>query len=155
MAISYTVNTWAALCRSVKDDDLSIDNNGAELSLLGVVVGRQSWLFFEGDGGGETVAVLRSRMVSCQQAGVEPYAYLPDALRRVADFPAQRVANSYPQTANHSSPEAYGLPFKTQTSFRMVSRVGYEQREFRFSTVTARGDLFRNLRGLCPLPGWR
>jgi hypothetical protein len=30
-----------------------------------VVVGRQNWLFFGSDGGGETAAVLRSFMVSC------------------------------------------------------------------------------------------
>lgn len=86
-AISYTLGNWAALCRYIEDGDLAIDNNAAEGSLRGVVVVGQNWLFFDSDGGGETAAVLRSLMVSCQQAGVEPYAYLCDILRRIADFP--------------------------------------------------------------------
>ncbi len=96
MAINYTLGNWAALCRYIEDGDLAIDNNRAERSLRGVVVGRQNWLFFGSDGGGETAAVLRSFMVSCQQAGVEPYAYMCDVLRRIADFPLQRIAELLP-----------------------------------------------------------
>ena len=96
MAIRYTLNNWAALCRYVEDGELAIDNNAAERSLLGMVVGRQNWLFFGSDGGGATAAVLRSLMVSCQQAEVEPYAYLCDVLRRIADFAIQRLAELLP-----------------------------------------------------------
>lgn len=95
-AINYTLGNWVALCRYIEDGDLAIDNNAAERSLRGVVVGRQNWLFFGSDGGGETAAVLRSFMVSCQQAGVEPYAYMCDVLRRIADFPIQRIAELLP-----------------------------------------------------------
>jgi hypothetical protein len=35
-------------------------------------------------------------MVSCQQAGVEPYSYLSDVLRRIADSPLQRIAELLP-----------------------------------------------------------
>jgi hypothetical protein len=48
-------------------------------------------LFFGIDACGKTAAVLRSLVVSCQQAGVEPYSYLSDMLRRIADFPLQRI----------------------------------------------------------------
>lgn len=96
LAIGYTLGNWEALCRYIEDGDLAIDNNAAERSLRGVVVGRQNWLFFGSDGGGETAAVLRSLMVSCQQAGVEPYAYLCDVLSRIADFPVQRIAELLP-----------------------------------------------------------
>ena len=96
MAINYTLGNWAALCRYIEDGDLAIDNNGAERSLRGVVVGRQNWLFFGSDGGGETAAVLRSFLVSCQQAGIEPYSYMCDVLRRIADFPIQRIAELLP-----------------------------------------------------------
>ena len=61
-----------------------------------MVVGRQNWLFFGSDGGGQTAAVLRSFLVSCQQDGMEPYAYLSDVLRRIADFPVQRIAELLP-----------------------------------------------------------
>ena len=103
VAIHYTLANWAALCRYVEDGDLSINNNGAERSLRGVVVGRQNWLFFGSDGGGQTAAVLRSLIVSCQQAGVEPYAYLCDVLRRIADFPLQRLGELLPMNWKPSS----------------------------------------------------
>jgi hypothetical protein len=64
-AIHYTLSNWAALCRYVEDGDLAIDNNAAERSLRGVVVGRQNWLFFGSDGGGQTAAVLRSLIAHC------------------------------------------------------------------------------------------
>lgn len=61
-----------------------------------MVAERQTWLFFSGDGGGQTAALLRSFLLSCQQAGGEPYAYLSDVLRRIADFPVQRIAGPLP-----------------------------------------------------------
>ncbi len=74
------------------------NDSGLRLLLLkdDVVVGRQNWLFFGSDAGGKTAAVVRSLIVSCQQAGVEPYAYLSDVLRRIADFPLQRIAELLP-----------------------------------------------------------
>ena len=96
MAIGYALGNWAALCRYVDDGDLPIDNNGAERSLRGVAVGRKNWLFFGSDGGGMTAAVWRSLMASCQQAGVDPYAYLADVLARIADFPVRRIAELLP-----------------------------------------------------------
>ncbi len=74
MAIQYTLNQWAALCRYVEGGDLAIDSSAAERSLRGVVVGRENWLFFGSDWGGQAAAVLRSFLVSCLSAGVEPHA---------------------------------------------------------------------------------
>lgn len=96
VAIGYTLGNWAALCRYLEDGDLPIDNNAAERSLRGVALGRKNWLFFGSDKGGETAAVLKSLIASCQQAKVDPYAYLCDVLARIADFPMRRIAELLP-----------------------------------------------------------
>ena len=50
--------------RNCEDGDLEIDNNGAERSLRGVVVGRKNWLFYGSDNGGRTGGILSS-LIAC------------------------------------------------------------------------------------------
>ncbi len=50
--MAYALSNWKALVRYTEDGDLEIDNNGAERSLRGAVVGRKNWLFFGSDNGG-------------------------------------------------------------------------------------------------------
>jgi len=61
-----------------------------------VAVGRKNWLHLGSDRGGETAAVLMSLVQSCQSFGVEPFAYLRDALDRVSTHPASRIAELLP-----------------------------------------------------------
>lgn len=95
-ASQYTLSHWVALCRYIEDGDPATDNDVRERSWRSVVVGRQNSLFFVSDGDGKTAAALRSFLVSCQQADVEPYAYLCNVLRRIADSPVQRIAELLP-----------------------------------------------------------
>src|SRR5881275_2405480 len=55
-AVSYTLKNWTALTRYCEDGDLSIDNNATERDIRGVAVGRNNWMFFGGDRGGQTAA---------------------------------------------------------------------------------------------------
>ncbi len=64
MAIGYTLNNWAALCRCIEDGELAVDSNADGRSLRGGVVGRQSWLFFGRDGDRETADVGHSLIIS-------------------------------------------------------------------------------------------
>lgn len=103
-AVGYVLANWAALCRYVEDGDLEIDNNAAERSLRGVVVGRKNWLFYGSDVGGKTAAVLTSFMASCRQVNIDPFAYLKDVLGRIASHPVNALeqllpANWKPATA--------------------------------------------------------
>jgi len=103
-AVGYTLSNWTALCRYVEDGDLEIDNNAAERSLRGVVVGRKNWLFYGSDVGGKTAAVLTSFMASCRQVNIDPFAYLKDVLGRIASHPVNALeqllpANWKPATA--------------------------------------------------------
>jgi hypothetical protein len=53
-------------------------------------------LFFGGDQGGKTAAVLRSFTASCQRVGVEPFAWFKDVLSRIATHPITRIAELLP-----------------------------------------------------------
>jgi hypothetical protein len=95
-AVRYTLKNWTALTRYCEDGDLSIDNNATERDIRGVAVGRNNWIFFGSDRGGQTAAILRSFTASCQRAGVEPFAWFKDVLSRIATHPINRIAELLP-----------------------------------------------------------
>lgn len=95
-AISYTLSNWAALVRYCEDGDLQIDNNGAERSLRGVVVGRHNWTFFGSDNGGRTAAVLNSVIATCKRLRIDPFAYLRDVFERIGAHPKNRLDELLP-----------------------------------------------------------
>jgi hypothetical protein len=87
-AVRYALKNWTALNRYSEDGDLEIDNTGTERSIRGVAVGRGNWMFFGSDVGGKTAAVLRSFVVSCQRANVDPFAWFKDVLARIPISPS-------------------------------------------------------------------
>jgi transposase len=95
-AVRYTLKNWAALTRYCEDGDLAIDNNATERAIRGVAVGRNNWVFFGSDQGGNTAAVLRSFVASCQRVSVDPFAWFKDVLSRIADHPVTRLAELLP-----------------------------------------------------------
>jgi transposase len=95
-AVRYTLKNWTALTRYCEDGDLSIDNNATERDIRGVAVGRNNWIFFGSDRGGQTAAILRSFTASCQRVGVEPFAWFKDVLSRIATHPINRIAELLP-----------------------------------------------------------
>jgi len=95
-AIRYTLKNWTALTRYCEDGDLAIDNNAVERAIRGVAVGRNNWVFFGSDEGGNTAAILRSFVASCQRVGVDPFAWLKDILSRIAGHPITRLAEILP-----------------------------------------------------------
>jgi hypothetical protein len=92
----YTLNNWTALTRYCEDGHLSIDNNATERDIRGVALGRNNWMFFGSDRGGQTAAILRSFTASCQRVGVEPFAWFKDVLSRIATHPINRIAELLP-----------------------------------------------------------
>jgi hypothetical protein len=95
-AVRYTLKNWTALTRYCEDGDLSIDNNATERDIRGVAMGCNNWMFYGSDRGGTTAAILRSFTVSCQRAGVEPFAWFKDVLSRIATHPINRIAELLP-----------------------------------------------------------
>jgi transposase len=95
-AVRYTLKNWTALTRYCENGGLEIDNNATERAIRGIAVGRANWTFFGSDEGGQTAAVLRSLIASCQRAGIDPFVWLKDVLSRVASHPITRIRELLP-----------------------------------------------------------
>jgi transposase len=95
-AIGYALNNWRALNRYVLFGFLSIDNNVGERALRGIAIGRKNYLFLGSDAGGNTAAVLYSLVSTCERHGIDPWAYLRDALTRLPELPAERLEELLP-----------------------------------------------------------
>jgi transposase len=95
-AVRYALKNWTALNRYSEDGDLEIDNTGTERSIRGVAVGRGNWMFFGSDVGGQTAAVLRSFIASCQRVNVEPFSWFKDVLARISNHPINRITELLP-----------------------------------------------------------
>src|SRR5579884_2264625 len=80
VAIGYALNNWEALCRYVEEGYLAIDNNKSERVLRVVAVGRNNWGVLGSETGGESAAVLYSVVQTCRHLGLDPFAYLQEAL---------------------------------------------------------------------------
>ena len=79
-AIGYASNNWTALGRYVEQGYLAIDNNLAERTLRSVALGRNNWGVLGSEAGGQTAAVLYSIIGTCKHLGLDPFAYLREAL---------------------------------------------------------------------------
>jgi hypothetical protein len=79
-AVGYASNNWAALTRYRDEGYLAIDNNLAERTLRPVALGRNNWGVLGSEAGGRTAATLYSVVGTCKHLGIDPFAYLTDAL---------------------------------------------------------------------------
>ena len=95
-AVAYALKNWTALTRYLEDGDLSIDNNHTERSLRGIAVGRRNWTFVGSDRGGQTMAVLRSFVTSCELAKVDPLAWFQDVLTRIGECSIHQLDDLLP-----------------------------------------------------------
>jgi transposase len=79
-AIGYTLNNWEALCRYLEEGYLAIDNNLSERTLRAIALGRNNWGVIGSESGGATAAVLYTLVGTCKHLGMDPLAYLREAL---------------------------------------------------------------------------
>lgn len=82
-AIRYALARWEALSRFLGDGRIELDNNPVERAIRPVALGRKNHLFAGSDGGAERWAVIASLIETAKLNGIEPYAYLKDALERM------------------------------------------------------------------------
>jgi transposase len=90
-AVGYALSNWQALMRYTEQGYLAIDNNFSERALRQVVVGRANWTFCGSAAGGGTAAALYSVVGTCKRLGIDPFAYLREALPglfALGDMPA-------------------------------------------------------------------
>jgi transposase len=79
-AIGYALNNWEALKRYVEQGYLAIDNNLSERTLRAIALGRNNWGVIGSETGGKTAAVPYTMVGTCKHLGIDPFAYLKDAL---------------------------------------------------------------------------
>lgn len=95
-AFDYILNHWNALNEFCRDGWVEIDNNIGENALRSVAVGRKNYLFFGSDKGGESAAIIYSLLVTCKLNGVEPEDWLREVIRKINDWPSNRVHELLP-----------------------------------------------------------
>jgi transposase len=86
-----------------------LSNNAAERALRGIAVGRRNWTFAGSDSGGRRAAAIYTLVATAKLNDVDPRAWLADVLARIADHPANRIAELLPwnwRAANQVRPTA-------------------------------------------------
>ena len=78
------------------DPQAGIDNNPAENAIRPVALGRKNWLFIGNELSGRAAANIMSVINTCKRAGVEPYAYLLDVIRRLPSMKTTELAPLLP-----------------------------------------------------------
>ena len=74
----------------------SLSDHNSLWSLRGIAIGRHNWTFVGSDRGGRTMAVLRSFVVSCELAKVDPFAWFRDVLGRIGECSIQQLDELLP-----------------------------------------------------------
>jgi transposase len=105
-AIDYTLKRWRAFTRFLDDGRLCLSNNAAERAVRGIAVGRRNWTFCGSDSGGHRTAAIYALIETCKLNDVDARAWLADVLARIADHPANRIADLLPWnwTAQRTAP---------------------------------------------------
>jgi transposase len=85
-AIAYMLNDWAGFTTFLADGRICLTNNAAERELRSVARGRKAWLFVGSDRRGERAAMLCSLIGTVRLNGIDPLAWLTDALAGIADL---------------------------------------------------------------------
>jgi transposase len=91
-AIGYVLNNWEALGRYLERGYLAIDNNLSERTLRAIALGRNNWVVLGGAAGGQTAAVLYTVVLTCKHLGIDPLAYLREALMGLFGLGAKPTA---------------------------------------------------------------
>ena len=88
-AIRYALSRWAGLARFLDDGRIEIDSNVVERSIRPIALNRKNALFAGSDGGGAHWATIASLVETAKLNGVDPQAYLADAIARIVAGHAQ------------------------------------------------------------------
>src|SRR5262245_65985064 len=92
---------------------LAIDNNLSERALRQVVVGRANWMFCGSAEGGRTAAALYSVVSTCKHLGIDPFAYLREALPalfELGDNPPEAAVAFWLPDLWQERPRDHGFP---------------------------------------------
>jgi transposase len=104
-AVAYILGQWPALERFLADGRIEIDNNGVENAIRPTAIGKKNWLFVGAANAGERGAILYTIVESCRRRGIDPLAYLREALTRLPRMTNRQIPEITPAAwANRQSP---------------------------------------------------
>ena len=95
-AMDYMLRRWPGFASFLHDGRACLTNNAAERALRGVALGRKAWLFAGSDRGGQRAAAIYTLIATAKLNGIDPQAWLADALARIADMPTSRLDDLLP-----------------------------------------------------------
>lgn len=78
------------------DGTLPLDNNRCERAIRPVVVGRSNWPFADSLAAGSRAAQIMSLLETAKMNGLEPHAWPTDVLKRLPEWPEERLADLLP-----------------------------------------------------------
>ena len=99
-AIRYGLNHWDGLIRFLDDGRVDLDTNAVERAMRPIALNRKNALFAGCDEGAEVWACIASLIETCRLNGVDPEAYLADALEKlVGGWPESRIDELMPSAS--------------------------------------------------------
>ncbi len=84
-AVTYANNQWKSLMAFLDDGAIPLDNGRVERGHRGIAVGRNNWLFFGADAGGERAATILTGLGNCLLHGADPEEWLTDVFTKLAN----------------------------------------------------------------------
>jgi len=96
-AIRYALGQWESVMVYAGDGRVEIDNNPCERAIRPTAVGKKNWLFFGEAEAGERSAIVYTIIESCRRRGIDPYAYLRDALTRLPSMTNWQIRDITPE----------------------------------------------------------
>jgi len=91
-AILYALNRRDELARFVNDRRIDLDTNPVERTIRPMALGRKNASFAGSEGGAVRWAIVASLIETGKLNGIEPFAWLRDALSRIiAEHPMARL----------------------------------------------------------------
>lgn len=99
-AIDYTLGQWPTLEVYLNDGRVELDNNLVENAIRPTAIGKKNWLFIgEAEAGGRS-AIIYTLVENCRRRGLDPFAYLRDALARLPNMTNRQIPEVTPQAWN-------------------------------------------------------
>lgn len=95
-ACQYALGQWTRMEVYLTDGAVEIDNNWCEGGMRPVALGRRNWLHLGDKSAGPKLAAIVSIVETCRRLDINLRQYLSDVLPRIADWPANRVAELTP-----------------------------------------------------------
>jgi len=94
--IRYALNQEQRLRVCLDDPRVPIHNNDSERDLRHIILGRNNWMVFASQRGGEIACRMYSLMLSCRQNDIHPEEYLADVLMAAETTPSADITSLTP-----------------------------------------------------------